>query len=178
MQCDNARSLIPSYQDGELSEEQAAPLRAHLMECGACREVAKAETALKRWFVASPAPAVPDGFAAHVARRAFAGDPGMEALPEKVLTPARPQQRETPILPFVLRSTAAAAMLLIFLSMALHWRQLPASGDLEAQSMGASSELSDLIKELNEAEEQLSSPAASSELEGDEFEGSPAETSQ
>ena len=28
MTCQNARSLVPSYLDGELTEDQAAPLRA------------------------------------------------------------------------------------------------------------------------------------------------------
>ena len=68
--CQNAQSLVPSYTDGELSEEQAAPLRRHLLECLACREVAQGEQALKRWFVpAEDALAVaPQGFAARVAR--------------------------------------------------------------------------------------------------------------
>lgn len=153
MNCDNAQPLIPRYQDGELEEELAAPLRQHLLGCGACREDAKRETTLKRWFAAPAAMTAPPGFAAHVARRAFAGDGGFDPLPEVELQPARDQARtdrpETPILPFVLRMTAAAAAILFVLAIGLRWRSLPDTGALDAESL---TEVMEVIEALNEAE--------------------------
>ena len=88
--CDDARALVPSYLDGELSEAQASPLRAHLLDCPACRGVAKEGKALRRWFEFEPAPvSVPAGFAARVARRAFAGDPGLLVPEPAVFRPRR-----------------------------------------------------------------------------------------
>jgi anti-sigma factor RsiW len=123
--CDHAAALVPSYLDGELSEAQAAPLRAHLLGCVACREVAKEGKALKRWFVAGGAPAVPAGFAARVARRAFAGDPGGA---DEARTPAVPA-REAALLPFVLRLTVAAAAVLLFLAAAMQLQSRPTESD-------------------------------------------------
>jgi anti-sigma factor RsiW len=122
LSCESARSLVPGYLDGELTEAQAAPLRAHLFACPACRELAKDERTLKQWFseAALPAVAVPEGFAARVARRAFAGDPGL-------LTPVPPP---TPAshLPFLLKLTAVAAGLLFVFAVAIQKASLP-SGD-------------------------------------------------
>jgi len=134
MPCENASTLVMSYLDGELSEEQAAPLRGHLFDCPACREVAKDGKNLARWFAPGAALAAeiraPAGFAARVARRAFAGDPG---LPEDgVLVPA-PRAGGTPILPFLLKLCSAAAVLLFVLSIAIRGRTLPGGDGLEAQ---------------------------------------------
>lgn len=145
MECQNALTLIPSYQDGELSEGQAAPLRRHLLDCFACRERAKAEVSLKRWFVAEPAVAAPSGFAAHVARRAFAGD---EGLREVTLRP-RAAGTSDQLLPFVLKLTALAAAVLMVLALALRSRSLPESDSLEATSL---SETLEYMQALNEAE--------------------------
>jgi anti-sigma factor RsiW len=124
--CDHARPLVPGYLDGELSEAQASPLRAHLLDCPACRESAKQEKSLKRWFEPEPAPAVPSGFAARVARRAFAGDPGL-------LVPESPRVRARPLLPFLLVASAVAAAALLLLALALQRESLPRAGGLEAQ---------------------------------------------
>jgi len=125
--CDDARALVPSYLDGELSEAQASPLRAHLLDCPACREEAKQGKTLKRWFEFEPAPvSVPAGFAARVARRAFAGDPGL-LVPEP---PAVRQRR--PLLPFLLLATAVAAALLFVLAVAIQRENLPRSNRLDA----------------------------------------------
>jgi anti-sigma factor RsiW len=126
--CDDARLLVPSYLDGELSEAQASPLRAHLLDCPACREEAKQGKALKRWFVPDPTPIdVPAGFAARVARRALAGDPGL-------LVPEPPAPRGArPILPFLLVATAVAAAVLLVLALAIQRESLPRSNRLEAQ---------------------------------------------
>lgn len=126
--CDTARPLVPSYVDGELSELSASPLRAHLLACPACRESAKEGRNLKRWFAAPPeAVPVPTGFAARVARRALAGDPGL-LVPEPP-----PIQRSRPILPVLLVATAAAAVLLFVLALAIQRESLPSGDGLRAQ---------------------------------------------
>ena len=78
MNCETARPLIPLYLDGELTEPRASALRPHLLECPDCRGVAQAGKALKTWFVPTEPEAIPEGFAARVARRAFAGDRGLQ----------------------------------------------------------------------------------------------------
>lgn len=124
--CDKARPLVPNYLDGELSEVQASPLRAHLLDCPSCREVAKEGKALTRWFEPHEAPAVPHGFAARVARRAFAGDPGL-LVPE----PPAVRQRK-PLLPFLLVASAVAAALLFVLAVAIQRESLPQTNRLDA----------------------------------------------
>jgi anti-sigma factor RsiW len=125
--CDAARPLVPSYLDGELSEAQASPLRAHLLDCPACRETAKEGKSLRRWFEPELEPlAVPAGFAARVARRAFAGDPGLLVPEPPALRPRRP------LLPFLLVATAVAAALLFVLAVAIQRESLPRSNSLEA----------------------------------------------
>lgn len=89
MNCNDAHPLIPSYLDGELSEAQAGPLRKHLLACQTCRTGAQSDKNLKRWFVASAAVPVPRDFAARVARRAFAGDRGLETMPALVASSER-----------------------------------------------------------------------------------------
>ncbi len=129
--CESAAALVPSYLDGELSEAQASPLRAHLLQCPACREVAKDVKSLKRWFVDEGPVAVPPGFAARVARRAFAGDPGLEVAPA-----AQAGAADGRLLDFVLRLTAAAAAVLLLLAAALQMKARPTSGDeLEAEDL-------------------------------------------
>ena len=76
IQCEVVRALVPTYVDGEVSETVASTIRRHLIDCPACRAVAQEEQSLRQWFVAGPEVEVPDGFAARVARRAFAGDVG------------------------------------------------------------------------------------------------------
>ena len=126
--CDAARPLVPPYLDGELSEVQASPLRAHLLDCPSCREGAKEGKALARWFVAEPgAVAIPAGFAARVARRAFAGDPGL-LVPEPPPVAAR-----RPLLPFLLVATAVAAAALLALALALQRESLPRAAGLDAR---------------------------------------------
>ena len=73
MECDRLKALVPVYVDGELSEELAAPMRRHLMECGACRAAVAEAKAMASWFVPGPEVAVPAGFAARVTQRAFKG---------------------------------------------------------------------------------------------------------
>jgi anti-sigma factor RsiW len=132
IQCENAVSLVPSYTDGELSEEQAGPLRRHLLDCPACREAAQGEQALKRWFVADEPMTVPAGFASRVARRAFAGDTGERPgrLPRHP-DPAAPPS-DARILLFVLKLTAVAAAILFVLALGIRKQRLPEDPGLVA----------------------------------------------
>ena len=113
MECIEARPLIPSYLDGELSEAQARPLRKHLLDCPECRSGAQGEKYLKRWFVQEEPVLVPRDFAARVARRAFAGDSGERfgAVPAAAAFEA---PRDS-YLRFILQVTSIAAVVLIFL---------------------------------------------------------------
>ena len=137
MECQQALPLIPGYLDGELSEASAAPLRRHLLDCQSCRAGAQGEKNLKRWFAAKAPVAVPRGFASRVARRAFAGDTGEGALvfaPSGALSGpgAIRSADEDRSLRFVLQVTAAAALVLLALSVALRSLSLPAGTSLRA----------------------------------------------
>lgn len=145
MECQDARGRIQSYLDGELAEAQAAPLRKHLLDCQPCRASAQSEKNLKRWFVEPKAlaVAVPRDFSARVARRAFAGDRGerfSEPPSIQVATvggprisvmhgTSRPDERN---LRFVLALTAAAAIVLVLLSVAIQSSSVPSGSRLLA----------------------------------------------
>ena len=95
----------------------------------------RSSSAGSRWPQrASSAITVPSGFAARVARRAFAGDPGsisaarIDAHDLDSIAPARPSQ-----LPFLLKLCAIAAGLLFVFAMGIRERSLPAGQGLEAQ---------------------------------------------
>ncbi len=158
MSCENARTLVPSYLDGELSEEQAAPLRGHLFDCRACREEVKQGKVLRRWFSAAraalPPASVPPGFASRVARRAIAlaeaelpsvevrpgGSrggapatvPGARSGTLHLAGPGSGRPTAT-LLPFLLQLVAVAAALLFVFALALQKQALPDASSLEAQ---------------------------------------------
>lgn len=145
MDCNDARPLVPSYLDGELSEAQAGPLRKHLLACQACRASAQAGKNLKRWFAATEPVAVPRDFAARVARMAFAGvevpeyAPVFEtAAPRTAVAPVLVQRSQPEpeqagrLLTFVLRLTVAAAVLALLASVAIQSLRRPSSSDLRA----------------------------------------------
>ena len=136
LSCDDSRSLVPGYLDGELTEEQAAPLRAHLFDCPGCREVAKQGKTLARWFAPGVLDvAVPEGFAVRVARRALAGDPGLpDQLQPASLAGSRSRGRSGSLLPFLLTASAVAASLLFALAVALQSQTLPAENGLDAST--------------------------------------------
>ena len=136
--CTDARPLVPAYLDGELTADRASPLRQHLMDCAACRSATQADKAQRQWFVPTPEISVPAGFASRVARRAFQGDTGEASSPSTTLTP---------VLPFVLRMTAAAACLLLVLSGVLRTVDIPTGGELRADDTATMS--------LDEALERL-----------------------
>jgi anti-sigma factor RsiW len=126
--CNDARPLVPLYLDGELTADRASPLRRHLMDCSSCRTATQVHKAQQGWFVPTPEIKVPTGFASRVARRAFQGDTGEQPLPDAVLTDAV----LAPVLPFVLKMTAAAAGLLLVLSGVLRSVDVPTGGELRA----------------------------------------------
>lgn len=163
MNCDRAQPLVPLYLDGELSEIQADELRPHLLSCPSCRAAMQAERSLSAWFVPTAPVAVPDGFAARVARRAFAGDPG-------VLQPASagPAGLETPILQFALRALAAAAVVLIVFAIAIRRVDLPES-DLKANDEGPISfeDHKELLRDLNETESRAEQAVAEDAEDGE-----------
>ncbi len=147
MVCKDARPLVPSYLDGELSEAQAGPLRKHLLACPGCRASAQAGKHLKRWFAPTELVAVPRDFAARVTQMAFAGvdavpDPApserwrptlVAAAPwEEVAVVAAVEPTEGRVLTFVLRLAVAAAVLAILSSVAIQSLRRPSSADLRA----------------------------------------------
>ncbi len=163
MHCNESEALVPSYLDGELSEAQAGPLRKHLLACPACRSVAQEERALAGWFE-RPAPmTVPAGFAARVARRAFAGDtgsaPGWRAPGSEAGAAATSEGR---LFSLVLHWTAAAAVVLVLLSIALRADEGTPRGEVQADNASLEWALEGL--------DQLNAPVAPSEPAGAEAE--------
>lgn len=156
--CRSVHPLIPVYLDGELDEDRARALRRHLIDCQPCRTAAQGERAQKRWFASEPAPAVPPGFAARVARRAFAGDLG-RASDVEVLAPVVAAEGGQ-VFRFVLRATAAAAVLLIGLAGMLRNVDLPSGSDLRADDRTPPT-LEELLRELD----RLDAPAVNPPLE-------------
>jgi anti-sigma factor RsiW len=155
--CDHARTLISSYLDGELSEAQATPLRRHLLDCQPCRSSVQSQKAFKRWFVDAEPVAVPAGFAARVARRARAGDTGTPVLEPGTggVAPLRPGSafEAERLRRFVLGLTAAAALLVVFLSLGLRALTLPGSDRLMADDR-TPLELERALEELERLERE------------------------
>lgn len=158
--CENARPLVPSYLDGELSEAQAGPLRQHLLACASCRSEAQDLKSLKKWFVSGESAglpvAVPDGFASRVTRRAFAGDRGRVDPEDEIVLAAAPDGggsgQTDGLLRFVLQVTSIAAALLIALSLALRAMDLPRSESLMAEE--SLEQVLDRLDALNLAAEE------------------------
>ncbi|MDF1799907.1 MAG: zf-HC2 domain-containing protein [Planctomycetota bacterium] len=151
--CEQAAALVPGYLDGELSEEQAAPLRRHLLACPECRTAAQDLTNLRRWFRDPEPVAVPQGFAARVARAAFSGvEPG-QPLPE--VAPPEPVAPRRDPMPFLLGMTSVAAGLLFAFSLVLGMAQQPAGEQLVAEPLP---EILRDLDELNAAETPPSVP--------------------
>lgn len=156
MECMDALPLVPAYLDGELSEAQAGLLRQHLIGCQTCRTGVQDGKALGRWFVRDADAAVPPGFAARVARRAFAGDTGRLA-PGPLPAVAEEGGR---LLQFVLRATAIAAGVLLLLAISLRRQELPAGSALHADDRPAMT-VDQIVREL----ERLDPPADRPTLE-------------
>lgn len=142
MNCSDARPLVPVYLDGELTEAQAAPLRQHLMSCTSCRGAAQRGTAFKGWFVDEGPVDIPAGFAARVARRAFAGDvgeltpaasaPGTPGPLGHALSAVGPSEASAGVLTFVLQLTSIAAAVLVALAIGMRSVGMPETDNLRA----------------------------------------------
>lgn len=162
--CKEAVPMIGAYLDGELSPARAALLRPHLLECPACRNAAADGRSLQRWFAplresaesGELAVAVPSGFSARVARRAFAGDRGVRGEWAERTAPAREEGR---ILPFVLRLTAVAAAAALLLSLGVQLASRPQSNNLAADDRAALP-LLQIQTELDRLNGVVPSPAA------------------
>jgi anti-sigma factor RsiW len=131
--CQDALPLVPAYLDGELSEARAGLLRRHLLDCSDCRLSAQSSKNVSRWFAPGrelPV-TVPSGFAARVARRAFAGDRGFEDAPAPALRSAEGAQAGR-VLPFVLRLTTVAAAAMLLLALGIANRDVPTGDRLRA----------------------------------------------
>ncbi len=164
MNCKECLPLLPGYLDDELSESQSSALRQHLMDCRACRKVLSSETSLKRWFAFEDTLGVepPVGFAERVARRAFAGDTGEELVPApagaaRLVAIPEAGGESNDLQQFVLRATAAAAVLLLVLSAWMHQVHLPDGDHMTATNPDVT------VEELLEQADQLH---AAEELDG------------
>ncbi len=153
MKCDVALPLVPRYLDGELTEEDAGPLRGHLLACPSCRTAVQEDTALRAWFVATPEVAVPADFAAHVTRRAFAGDRGAVPTAARPRTESADRGREDTgrLLQFTVQAVAIAAAVLIVLSIAIRRLELPSGADLKADDASKEQAI-EALEALNRAE--------------------------
>jgi hypothetical protein len=154
LQGKDAVPMIGAYLDGELSESRAGLVRQHLLACHTCRNGARDGKALKRWFAplreaADAAGGAPAGFAARVARRAFAGDRGSAAGAEPF--PAR--AGESRGVRFVLSLTAVAAAAALLLALGLRMQGRPDGGRLSAddRTLLPLSQVRRELEELNRA---------------------------
>jgi len=160
LRCNDARPLVPSYVDGELSEAQAGPLREHLLDCMDCRGSAQDLKSLSRWFasdVEDPNALVPSGFSARVARRAFAGDTG------EPRHPALSTGRESDPVGFVRELTALAAAVLVALAVGFRMQQVPAGERLRADERLTLQEIQERFDALNDTEAEAEGAAVEAE---------------
>lgn len=168
--CSDARPLVGAYLDGELSEARSSLLRKHLLDCHACRTGAQDGKNLRRWFAATRdheaqlSGAVPSGFAARVARRAFAGDVGQGREGEFT---SNPRKREAGMLGFVLTATAIAAGLALMLALAARLRGREVGSSMSADDR-APVPVKQIVEELDRLNSGSSDPgtADSSSTDG------------
>jgi len=176
MDCKTATPLIGGYLDGELSDDQAAPLRQHLMDCPGCRGAVSEAKNMRAWFVSDEAFEVPSGFAERVTRRALAGDTGQEE--PFVLQPVQRQEAEQGptgaagageaeqgrLLNFVLQLTAIAAAVLFVVSLAMQSNTRPAGSELQAQD----GSLGEALERLDALNEQADEEAGQQQADGEQ----------
>lgn len=111
MTCERVRDLLDDYLDGELPAETAVPLRGHLEGCAACAEEERALRSLLAEAAALPREIAP-------ARELWSGI-APRLVPPKLL--AFPSRRAS----FVPGALAAAAAVLVALSVFWTWRSAP-----------------------------------------------------
>lgn len=81
MTCREVQSRLSAWQDGELTEAAAGPLRAHLAQCPDCRSEAEAGAALLARLKVLPPPQVGHGFASAVLHRVVVPAPRRRLVP-------------------------------------------------------------------------------------------------
>jgi len=165
MKCQDAQPLIQGYLDGEITEAQAGPLRQHLLACTPCRTTTQDGKALKAWFVDGDPVTVPAGFAARVARRAFAGDRGQEQSVGGAA--ASTGSEEGKMLSFVLHLTAVAAALLMAFSIGIRTGEMPKTTELHADDASKEWALNELEMLNASPESDLEAEAAASDSPGE-----------
>ncbi len=156
MDCSDALARIPRYLDDELLEAEAAPLRAHLMDCVDCRGQVQEARSVSAWLVKPEPVEVPAGFAALVARRAIAGDPGaltpvadVAAGPAPLTSaPAEGDRMRS----FVVSAVAVAALVLLALSIALRRMDMPENRGLSADDASTDQAL-EALRKMNERDQ-------------------------
>ncbi len=162
MNCEAARPLIPSFLDGELSAVQSSQLRPHLLQCTDCRSVAQSQQSLQAWFVPTAEVSVPVGFAAHVARRAMAGDVGTGSLAgepsgSKTRSHEGTSLDSESLTQFVLQVLAVAAMVLMLVSVAMRRMDRPGAEELKAHGGQALDSSLFELDQLNRMESEVPS---------------------
>jgi len=136
--CQRVQGLVPGYMDGELSEEQAAPLRRHLLSCPTCRSSAADLAGLSHWFPAHGALEIPADFAARVARAAFAGETETRRpIPPVAASPQQTAAADPGLRTFVLGLTSVAATVLLSLALFMAQEQQPSGPELSAEPIPA-----------------------------------------
>lgn len=150
IQCDVVRALVPTFVDDEVTESVGSTVRRHLMDCPACRASVQEEQTLRQWFVPGPEVEVPDGFAARVARRAFAGDVGLLPVTPPPARTASDGRSGGRVLAFTRTLVAVAAGGLVAVTLVLAGAQRPEVADLDAGK-----DLDQALMELEEENRQL-----------------------
>ena len=158
MRCDVVLALVPTYVDEEAATSVASSVRQHLMDCPACRGAVQEETSLRQWFVPTDEIEVPAGFAARVARRAFAGDEGLAPV---TLTPTAPPEAGR-LLSFSMGLVAVAAAAMIAVTLFIGGGPNPGTQDLRATDESLDKALNALVEE-NRAELNGEAPATEPE---------------
>ncbi|MEM1448246.1 MAG: zf-HC2 domain-containing protein [Planctomycetota bacterium] len=171
MRCDVVLALVPTFVDGEVTESVASSVREHLKDCRSCRAAVQEERSLRQWFVPTEDVEVPDGFAARVARRAFAGDEGLAPVAPNTFDPEAGYSEAGVLVPFAtagatagalavrdghgllafsrtLVAAAAAAMVAVTLIIA-------SGGHPASQGLGASQDLDEALEALDEENRSL-----------------------
>ena len=150
--CKAIRPLLQRFSDGELSSEEANPVRAHLMDCLDCRSIVGEVYSLRKFFHDDSPVNIPEGFSSKVAAKAF--------LASSI------QREDASLLPFVrkLAALAAGGLLILGLSLVfyLDWKQ---TGGLEVRTE-VRNDLDreiEAMKKTHEAHEKVASPKNSKE---------------
>ena len=161
IQCEVVLALVPTFVDDEVTDGVGSTVRRHLMDCPACRKAVQEEQTLRQWFVASPEVEVPEGFAARVARRAFAGDVGLIPAVAPRSSSERELHAEAPdgapdggpagrVLAFSRALVAVAAAGLVVTTLLLSGGDRP-----EVAELDAGNDLQEALMELDEENQRL-----------------------